>query len=197
MVACCPLQSADETAEVWNCTTRTARKAWACEECHEVIPVGAKHEHVRMLFDGEWSEFRTCLTCVEIGDHFACGPRVVGQLWEDLEENFYPDMKCGGPCMEGLSPASKSRLVEDRLAWLLERGQDDENDRFDWQNWPARRDRQRRRAPAEPIGDQLARENAERERQLLEYQLEATSYWRSARDFDDYVIKQQNGGPPS
>lgn len=37
----------------------------------------------------------------------------------DLEENFFPDMKAGGPCMEGLSPAAKARLFDRRMKWLL------------------------------------------------------------------------------
>lgn len=117
-MACCPLTEADETAQVYNRSTPVAAKAHRCEECDETIAKGQRYELAKMLSDRSWSTWRTCMSCSEIGDHFTCGSRIVGQLWADLEENFFPDMKAGGPCMEGLSPANKARLFERRMAWL-------------------------------------------------------------------------------
>lgn len=117
-MVCCPLSSADETAQVYNATTPIARKAHRCEECDETISPGSKYELIKMLFDGSWSTSRICMSCSEIGDHFNCGGRVLGMLWEELEENFFPDMKAGGPCMKGLSPEAKARLFERRLKWM-------------------------------------------------------------------------------
>ncbi len=117
---CCPMSEADETASVYNESTPVARKEHRCEECRKAIPKGAKHKLVKMLYDGSWSTTRTCMLCVEIGDHFACGQsRIIGQLWSDLEESFFPDMKAGGPCMDGLSPEAKGRMFEVRTEWLL------------------------------------------------------------------------------
>ena len=65
----------------------------------------------------------TCELCVEIRDHFACNGWIFGQLWEDLENNFFPEMVAGGPCMEGLSPTAKAALFEERTRWLLGGGQ--------------------------------------------------------------------------
>lgn len=117
-MVCCPLSEADETASFYSYSTPVARKEHRCEECHETIRPGTKYELYKQLFDGSWSTTKTCLSCVEIGDHFTCGSRILGQLWEDLAENFFPDMKAGGPCMEGLSPEAKARLFERRLKWL-------------------------------------------------------------------------------
>jgi len=123
-IVCCPLESGDRelVAKVSATEWRRAAKTHACEECRESIPVGARYENNRSLWDGMWSTTKTCESCVEIRNHFACGGWIYGQLWSDLEENFFPDMKAGGPCMEGLSPEAKGRLFERRTAWLLEQG---------------------------------------------------------------------------
>lgn len=119
---CCPLAEADESALVWNRTTRKARKDHKCVECGDTIHKQQSYDYTSMLYDGQWTTWRTCLLCAEIGDHFACGNgRIVGELWSDLKDNFFPSMKAGGPCMEGLSPDAKSRLFDLRTAWLLER----------------------------------------------------------------------------
>lgn len=117
---CCPLSEADEYCKVWNSTTRKARKAHRCDECREEISVGARYEHISMLFDGAWDTSRLCLSCKEIGDHFTCGSRILGVLWDDLEENFFPDMRAGGQCLDGLSPEAKDRLFTRRLQWLFD-----------------------------------------------------------------------------
>lgn len=119
---CCPLSECDETASYYNQSKRRARKPHVCEECRETITAGSTYEHISMVFDGAWCSYKLCASCVEIGNHFACGPRSVGTLWEELKDNFFPTMKAGGPCMEGLSPEAKARLFEKRLAWMTERG---------------------------------------------------------------------------
>lgn len=148
MAVCCPLQECDEYAKVYNTDTRRGRREHACDECRDAIPRGELHQYISMLFDGHWSSYRVCLLCVEIGDHFSCGSgRVLETLWSDLEENFFPDMRMGGPCMAGLSPAAKLKLVERRMAWYLEQ---DEIEDSGWEDWPKHRDRQRPRfAPIE------------------------------------------------
>lgn len=117
---CCPLEEGDETAQVYNQKTVVGRKDHKCSECKETIPKGTAHDHVKMLFDDSWSEFRVCESCREIGDHFACNNgRVIGELWSDLEQNFFPDMTAGGPCLNGLTPQNKARMFEKRTAWVL------------------------------------------------------------------------------
>lgn len=117
-VTCCPLEAGDEPATVSRTEVRRAAKEHACEECRETIKRGDRYEHHVGLWDGRWSTSRTCLSCVEIRNHFSCGGWIFGQLWSDLEEHFFHDMTAGGPCMEGLSPAAKGRLFERRMAWL-------------------------------------------------------------------------------
>lgn len=120
MVTCCPLSSGDDGPTFATTTTPTAAKEHPCCECHEPIPKGARYEKTSGCWEDTFSTYRTCLSCVEIRDHFACSGWIYGELWNDLAENFFPDMKAGGPCLDGLSPAAKGRLFERRLAWLFD-----------------------------------------------------------------------------
>lgn len=51
---------------------------------------------------------------------FEGGGWTYGEVWSQLEESFFPDMNCGGRCMQGLSPAAKGFLIDRRLAWLFD-----------------------------------------------------------------------------
>ncbi len=121
---CCPLGGGDdEPAQFHNQRQLRAAKDHKCSECGDGIAKGARYERVDGMWDGDWSVYKTCLSCVEIRDHFACGNGwLFGELWNQLEENFFPDMKAGGPCMTGLSPEAKSRLFDLRLKWLEDSG---------------------------------------------------------------------------
>jgi hypothetical protein len=120
---CCPLSSNDDDpASFYETRKPRARKEHRCGECREVIRPGDLHEYVVGLWDGHFDSHRTCLSCVEIRDHFQCNGWLFGQLWEDLESNFFPTMTAGGPCMTGLSPAAKARLFERCLAWREREG---------------------------------------------------------------------------
>lgn len=172
MVMCCPLQEVDEHCTVWNETSRTARKEHVCVECREPIKKGELHQYVSSLFDGHWSTHRTCLLCVEIGDHFSCGRgRYTEMLWSDLEENFFPDMSAGGPCMQGLSPAAKQKLIDARMKWYFEQ---DEIDDSAWEDWPKHRDRQR------PLRVVVEREEPVSYYDTPEY------YWKRELELDKY-----------
>ncbi len=118
-MTCCPLSGDYDNGPKFYRTTRPrARKEHCCTECRETIPIGAHYEHTTGKWDLSMCTQRTCLSCVEIRDHFACDGWIYGNVWNDLEENFFPDMKAGGPCMTGLSPEAKARLFERRLKWL-------------------------------------------------------------------------------
>lgn len=181
MVTCCPLSSNDDgdAAKFYSTAIRSARKEYRCSECDDPISRGVKHEHVTGLWDGQFSTYRTCLSCVEIRDHFACNGWLFGCLWEDLEQNFFPDMRMGGPCMEGLSPAAKLKLVERRMAWYLDQ---DEVDDSAWEDWPKHRDRQRPRP--EPV---------ERE-EVVPYYESPEFYWK--RDLEIEVAMRAYEAEP-
>lgn len=127
---CCPLSNDGDGPSCSTESVRTARKEHRCCECDETISSGSKYEYVTGIWDGMPSVYKTCLSCVEIRRHFAAacafdddgfglgGGWVYELLWEQLEENLFPEMRAGGKCLEGLSPAAKGRLFERRLQWL-------------------------------------------------------------------------------
>jgi len=119
-ITCCPLIGSCEAGpSCYSHETPTAKRPHRCYECGETIRPGTKYERFSGIWDGKPGRYKTCLSCVEIRDHFSCGEGFIfGALWEQMEDNFFPDMKAGGPCMEGLSPVAKGRLFELRLAWL-------------------------------------------------------------------------------
>lgn len=121
-MVCCPLGGGDDAPpSVFHSRVVKAAKEHGCTECAETIPKGARYELAKGCWDGRWSTYKTCLSCVEIRDHFACeSGYLFGEVWSQLEESFFPDMRAGGPCMEGLSPAAKNRLFERRMKWLEE-----------------------------------------------------------------------------
>lgn len=85
-VTCCPLSGGDwDSAYCLQQRTVTARKEHACEECCEPIRPGIRYELYTSVCDGSLYTAKTCLSCVEIRNHFACGGWVFGRLWEDLE----------------------------------------------------------------------------------------------------------------
>lgn len=169
---CCPLQECDEYAKVFERTYPHARKEHECYECGKKIVKGEKHSRIGMFFDGAWSSWRECLLCEEIGDHFSCGGgRVSGTLWEDLEQNFFPDMAMGGPCMQGLSPAAKLMLVEKRMEWYFAQDEIDDNA---WDFWPKYRDRQK------PVRVVVEREPEVHWSETPEY------YWKRELELDAY-----------
>jgi hypothetical protein len=64
------------------------------------------------------NSYKTCLSCAEIRDHFSCSGFIFGELWNDIEGNFFPTMTAGGPCFTGLSIGARLRLFDRRLTWM-------------------------------------------------------------------------------
>lgn len=117
-VSCTPLYNCGDgdAATVSRVSIRTARKHHACGECSWQIAPGDKYEHVAGVWDGSWSTFKTCLSCVEIRAHFGDEGWTYTELWKQLADNFLPDMRAGGPCLKGLSVDAIERLFAAKLA---------------------------------------------------------------------------------
>lgn len=126
-VTCCPLSSGEDSGPSFSHTeVRKARKVHECCECGQSIAVGVRYEFTSGAWDGNMSTYKTCLVCVELREHFGCEGWIYEQLWEDLEENFVPYMKAGGPCMDGLSPLARKALFDAFADWVT-------NDPSEWQ----------------------------------------------------------------
>lgn len=136
-VMCCPLSNDGDGPSCCTTSTPKARKEHRCAECREPIMAGSRYEKVFGVWDGRAETFKTCLLCAEIRDHFACdGGWIYGELWTQLGENFFQEMKCGGQCMVGLSPAAKSKVIDERMEWYLT---EDEIDDSAWRDWATRK----------------------------------------------------------
>lgn len=75
---------------------RTARKPWVCCECYAPIKPGDKYEHIRGLYDGIWSDFRTCTRCALVAADFFRG-RPLEFMAEYFEEEHGFDYRDGIP----------------------------------------------------------------------------------------------------
>ena len=97
---CCPLYSSDDGGPSFTVkTVRRAAKPHRCCECRENIPPGARYEHYTGKWGGEIDTFKTCLSCVEIRDHFSA------QCSIDPEELY--------AYRENETPAERRRRIAD------------------------------------------------------------------------------------
>lgn len=120
----------DDGPSCFKSEERTARKEHHCGECGKPIAKGEQYLYESGIWDGSASSFKTCLACRDVREHFvnACsgvdddgfgraGSFVYGMVWQDIIDNFFPDMKAGGPCMTGMSPRAKAKMFEMYLEW--------------------------------------------------------------------------------
>lgn len=86
-----------EYPEVSNTRIVKARKAHKCCECGCEIKPGAQYESSGGVWDGEWSTYKTCDTCVTVRDWYAhkypdddygFGGFVFQELWTNLYESW-------------------------------------------------------------------------------------------------------------
>ncbi len=83
----------DSTSEFYSESIRRAAKPYRCCECSAVIEKGDRHEYVSGKWDGEIMDFRTCLPCSEIRKAFYCQTWGLGSLWEDMQEQIFPEWR--------------------------------------------------------------------------------------------------------
>jgi len=70
-----------------------ARKAHKCSECLRVIEKGEQHEYAKGLWEGDFSDFRTCSTCLAMIAECRIKCYCHGQLLEELDYRFLPGVK--------------------------------------------------------------------------------------------------------
>jgi len=100
---------------------RKAYKEHRCGECGDTIPRGAKYEYVKGRWEGDFDEYKTCLTCVEIRSEIFCS-YYYENVWDDLKENgFEPNMAR----LMNFSPEAQKKLIE---RCVLERWDFDEDE---------------------------------------------------------------------
>ena len=80
-----------EPAEFYSSEIRKAKKQYRCEECSGFIIPGEQSEYVAAKWDGQFSQFRTCMRCVDlrtwVKNNIPCVCWAHGNMIPDLEES--------------------------------------------------------------------------------------------------------------
>lgn len=75
-----------ESCELLSRNRRKARKEHRCVECKCVIQPGDTYEVDVTLFEGDFTAYKTCLTCVRVRESlFECG-WYYGRIWNDVHK---------------------------------------------------------------------------------------------------------------
>lgn len=129
---CCPLGGGGDFdgPEAWRSIYRTARKIHSCIECGEEIKPGQIYRYESGIWDGRADSHKTCKPCYLVREHFSCDGYIFEMLWEDMQNNFFPNMVAGGECMHGLDPIGKQKLFDEYNEWLPSNA----DERKWWQN---------------------------------------------------------------
>ena len=65
MGACC---YDDDRPDIYNEFFRKAIKSHICCECGGDIKAGEEYQIISMLYDGSWSDYKTCEPCADLRD---------------------------------------------------------------------------------------------------------------------------------
>lgn len=99
-----------ETADqAWIRTVR-ARKPHECGECGRPIAPGEQYERSKMLFDGKFDVYRTCVDCVSIRTHCFCDSWMYTSILEDLREHIRDVGYIGEQCIAPLTERAKDMV---------------------------------------------------------------------------------------
>ncbi len=85
-----------DAPDIYTATMRTARKDHQCSECCRAIARGDSYEYVTALYDGSWSEYRTCRNCVVLRGMAAetpCHTELHECWWEEVRFGEWPEPK--------------------------------------------------------------------------------------------------------
>ena len=63
MSSCC---NYEDGPDVFNEVLKKARKSHVCCECRSIINIGDEYQNITGLWDGHWSEYKTCEKCADL-----------------------------------------------------------------------------------------------------------------------------------
>ncbi len=124
-----PDHDGDE-ATLYRARKKTANRSHVCCECGDTIKPRDQYHHAAMLFDGSWGTYKTCLACVDIGDHFTWTSRAIECLWEEMDEFVFPEtdmQEIEKDCrkLREKNPDAAHKLMSEYQRYLSEREVDD------------------------------------------------------------------------
>lgn len=110
-----------EGENIFSSDTRPkARRPHVCGERGGAISPGQTYVRSAGKSGGSIWAVKTCEPCDEIRHTFYCeGAWTFGKLWEDMEEQAFPELTTASACFTELSPLAKT-LVMDK--WRASRG---------------------------------------------------------------------------
>ena len=85
MCDCC----LDHPPTFYECRTLKGRKDHKCCECLRIIPKGELHEYAKGLWDGDFSDYRTCRTCCDMREEINLTCYFHSEMMNDLDERDY------------------------------------------------------------------------------------------------------------
>jgi hypothetical protein len=92
-----------------------ARKPHKCCECGRGISIGTQYEKIAGKFDGDFSEAKSCLDCMNICNGLACGSVGLGNLWDEIYQIF-GEVTTG--CLAKIkTPSAKDYFLERWQVW--------------------------------------------------------------------------------
>ena len=96
----------------------TARKPHVCCECEREISRGIRYQRAVGKSDGQMWTYKTCLLCVEVRRVFYCGGGYFfGMLWDDMQEQAFPQLTTASACFRELSPEAKAVVLDRWMRW--------------------------------------------------------------------------------
>ena len=100
------------------CTTlrqdiRTARKQHKCGECQNPILAGEKYEVYVGVFDGDFSQHKTCSDCISLRKSFFSDGYYYGMIREQLSEHI-------DECRGKISESKLSELRPGAREWVCD-----------------------------------------------------------------------------
>ena len=89
-----------------------AKQDHRCYECLKDIKSGERYEHVRGMWDGSFSTYKTCLDCVSLRKQFF-STWIYTQLWDDFD-NYLDESNGELPekCIAALTPMAREKVCE-------------------------------------------------------------------------------------
>ena len=69
------------------------RKDHQCDECLRIIPKGERHEYAKGLWEGDFSDFRTCQTCRDMVTESGLDCYCHGRLMDEVNDVDFAHLK--------------------------------------------------------------------------------------------------------
>ena len=83
----------DNPPKFYESTTVKGRKDYQCCECLRVIEKGEQHQYSKGLWEGHFSNFRTCKTCCDIIKEAGIDCYCHAYLMDEIDEREFPGVQ--------------------------------------------------------------------------------------------------------